>query len=119
MTDPNTGEVEKTCSRCNFYLREYLLHLMKKTDFVPSMERFFCSGCLSTKKIPPPGYVKVTAVCRGFEQLVTESWADMITFLASCCSAMCSGAKLELPIIESDSHENLRYLVQKLSVALQ
>ena len=57
VTDPNTGEVKKTCPKF-----KYLLHLMKKMDFVPSVERFFCSGCLTTKKIPPPGYGKVTAV---------------------------------------------------------
>ena len=70
VSDPNTGEVEKTCPKCNFYLREYLLHLMQKTDFVLSVERFFCSGCLTTKKIPPPGYGKVTAVCGGCLQLL-------------------------------------------------
>ena len=95
VSDPNTGEVVKTCPRCNFYLRDYLLHLMQKTDFVPSVERFFCCGCLTTKKIPPPGYGKFTATCGACKQLVTESGADMITFLACCCSAKCSGAELD------------------------
>ena len=56
VSDPNTGEVEKTCPKCNFYLREYLLYLMQKTNFVPSVERFFCSDCLTTKKIQPPAF---------------------------------------------------------------
>ena len=42
----------------------------------------------------------------------------MITFIACCCSAMCSGAKLEFPIRESKSHEDLRNLIQTLSVAV-
>ena len=66
-TDPNTGTVVKNCPRCNYYLKEYLFHLMKKTNFVPSVERFLCSGCLSTRKIPPSGYGKITAVCSGCE----------------------------------------------------
>ena len=55
VSDPNTGEVEKTCPKCNFYLREYLLYLMQKTNFVPSVERFFCFGCLTKSHLQAMG----------------------------------------------------------------
>ena len=59
-TDPLTGAMEKNCPcpRCGYYLKEFL---MRKTNFIPTVERFFCSGCLTTRKIP--GYGKITAVC--------------------------------------------------------
>ena len=82
ISDPNTGEVEKSCHKCNYYLRDFILYIMKKTEFVPAIEHFFCCRCLVKKNIPPPGYEKVTAVCGDGKQLVTESLADMITFLA-------------------------------------
>ena len=27
--DPNTGEVHKSCTKCNYYLRDFIIHIMK------------------------------------------------------------------------------------------
>ena len=47
--------------------------------------------------------------------MVIESLTDMVTFLATCCSAMCSGAELEPPITDTASNEELSRWVHKLS----
>ena len=94
------------------------MHLMLKANYIPTVERFFCSGCLTTRKIPPPSYGKITTVCPVCEQLVVESWADMVTFLATTCSAMCSGVEPEPPIKETASHEELGRWIHKLSTAM-
>ena len=41
---PNTGDVERSCPKCKFYLRDFIIHIMKKTEFVPAVKRFFCSS---------------------------------------------------------------------------
>ena len=80
---PYTRAVEKNCPKCGFYLREFLMKLMEKTGYIPAEERFFCSVCLTTRKICSAGYGKITAVCSGCEHPIIESWADMVTFLAT------------------------------------
>ena len=61
LLDPNTGYVEKSCPKCKYYLRDFILYIMKKMEFVPAVKRFFCSDCLVTKKIPPLGYGKAAS----------------------------------------------------------
>ena len=59
LYDPNTGDVEKSYPKCKFYLRHFIIHIMKKTDFIPAFKCFFCTSCLVTKKLPPAGYGNV------------------------------------------------------------
>ena len=103
--------------KCKFYLRDFIIRIMKKTEFVPAAKRFFCSSCLVTKKLPPAGYGKVTAGCKDCKQLVTESWADMITYLACCVSTKVSGVEPEPPIKETASHEEVGRWIHKLSAS--
>ena len=44
--DPNTGDVQKSCPKCGYYLRDFIIHLMEVTNFFPAIRRFFCSALL-------------------------------------------------------------------------
>ena len=86
--DPNTGVVQRSCPKCGYYLRDFLIHLMEVTNFFPATKRFFCSSCLVTKKLPPAGYANLKARCKDCKVSVHQSWADMITYLVCCLSKL-------------------------------
>ena len=71
--DPNTGDVQKSCPKCGFYLCDFLIHLMEVTNFFPATKRFFCSSCLVTKKLPPAGYKNMKSRCKDCKVAVHQS----------------------------------------------
>ena len=33
LYDPNIGDVQKSCPKCKFYLRDFIIHIMQKMYF--------------------------------------------------------------------------------------
>ena len=36
--DPHTGAVEKNCPKCGYYLKEFLMHMIEKTGYIPTVQ---------------------------------------------------------------------------------
>ena len=111
--DPNTGSVQRTCPKCGFYLRDYLIHIMEVSNFFPAFKRFFCSSCLVTKKYPPSGYTNLKARCMVCKGSVHQSWADMLTYLVGCLSKRAGEQVLEAPVSDTQDHNTIKEWLQK------
>ena len=113
--DPNTGVVQKSCPKCNYYLRDFLIHIMEVTNFYPATKRFFCSSCLVTKKLPPVKYSKLKVRCIEFKIPVHQSFADMITFLVCCLSKQVGEQEPEAPVSDTQDPDDIEKWMQELS----
>ena len=70
LYEPNTGGVHKSCPKRKFYLRDFIIHIMKTTDFLPAFKHYFFSSCLVTKKLPTVGYCNLKSACKDCKQPV-------------------------------------------------
>ena len=106
--DSNTGEVQKSCPKCNYYLRDFIIHIMEVTNFYPATKRFLCSSCLVTKKLPPAGYGNLKARCKDCKLPVHQSWADIITLLVCCLSKQVGEQEPEAPVSDTQDPDDIK-----------
>ena len=80
--DPNTESIEPTCPACGKYLLDFLLQAMEKTNWIPAAQRYYCTGCKSTRKIPPSASSIFHSKCGKCKKPVAISMAKTVTYLS-------------------------------------
>ena len=82
--DPHTERTSEDCPACGFYLSTFLSQKMRRVQWKPEIQSYFCTGCRTVKDLPPKGSNSVElSRCKHCRTMVIDALADTWTFLAS------------------------------------